>query len=175
MSDILIGPDLAKYMEGMLTGRRLNLGACDRRFSGFISVDIAPPYDEYADLSQPWPWETSSVDEVLAFDVFEHLPSKRDTLNELWRVLKPGGKATIEVPNAAKGDGGFCDPTHVSYWTLSDWEYYEKGNFARERFRGSPYYRVNADFKIHSVTETPYKTKFGGEVFKINILLEAVK
>ena len=155
---------------------KLNLGANDRRVEGFISVDVCPPADQIADLTQPWPWETSSVDEVLAFDVVEHLPSKRHTMNELWRVLKPGGKATIEVPNAAKGDGGYCDMTHVSFWTLSDWEYYEKGNFARERFRNSEYYGVKADFKIISVTETtPYRTKFGGEVHKMRAIIEAVK
>lgn len=154
---------------------RLNLGANDRRVEGFISVDVCEPADQIADLTQRWPWNDSTVDEVLAFDVVEHLPSKRHTLNELFRVLKPGGRATIEVPNAAKGDGGFCDPTHITYWTLSDWEYYEKGNYARERFRNSPYYGVTADFKIHSVEETRYQTKFGGEVYKITAILEAVK
>jgi SAM-dependent methyltransferase len=154
---------------------KLNLGACDRRLPGFLSVDICPPADVIADLSQPWPWADSSVDEVAAFDVFEHLPDKRQTMNELWRVLRNGGRAQIEVPSASKGDGGFCDPTHCSFWTTSDFEYYEKGNFARERFRGSNYYGVKADFRISGVTETRYRTKFGGEVYKIKATLEAVK
>jgi len=154
---------------------RLNLGANDRRVEGFISVDVCPPADQIADLTQAWPWADSTVDEVLAFDVLEHLPSKRHSMNELWRVLKPGGRATIEVPSTSKGDGGFCDPTHVSYWTTSCFEYYEKGNFARERFRHSDYYGVKADFKVLSVTERQYHTKFGGEVWKITAVLEAVK
>lgn len=156
---------------------RLNLGCSDRLMPGFVNVDVwaGPGVDQVADLTSEWPWRESTVDEVVAYDVVEHLPSKRHTLNELYRVLKPGGIARIEVPNAAKGDGGFCDPTHVSYWTLSDWEYYEKGNFARERFRNSPYYDVHADFKVITVHETAYSTKFGGEVFKITAILEAVK
>ncbi len=28
---------------------------------------------EQADLNEPWPWETSSVDEILALEVFEHV------------------------------------------------------------------------------------------------------
>jgi len=156
-------------------GLRLNLGANDRRVPGFVSVDVCEPADQIADLTQDWPWADSTVDEVLAFDVFEHLNDKRHTMNQLWRVLRNGGRASIEVPSASKGDGGFCDPTHRVYYTLSDWEYYEVGNFARERFRNSSYYGVKADFKVLSVTETRYPTKFGGEVYKIRVELEAVK
>lgn len=153
---------------------KLNLGACDRAFPGFLSVDIVPPADVIADLTLAWPWPDSSVDEVRAHDVVEHLPNKRHTMNELWRVLKPGGRATIEVPHATKGDGGHCDPTHVSYWTSGDFEYYEKGNFARERFRGSGYYGVRADFRIVSMDQRRYETRYG-EVYKITAVLEAVK
>lgn len=153
---------------------RLNLGAADRPIAGFLSVDIVPPADVVADLTRPWPWEESSVDEVRAHDVFEHMPDKRHSMNELWRVLKPGGKATIEVPSAAKGAGAFQDPTHVSYWTANDFEYYQKGNYARERFRGSDYYGVRCDFKIVSLEQTRYQGKWD-EVWKISVELEALK
>src|SRR5688500_5839666 len=121
---------------------RLNLGSCDRHLPGFVSVDVwpGPGVDVVADLAQPWPWSDSSVDEVAAFDVFEHLPNKRQTMNELWRILKAGATAHIQVPHATDGDGGHCDPTHVSYWTTSDFEYYSPGIAERERFRSSPYY-----------------------------------
>ena len=131
---------------------RLNLGANDRSFRGFVSVDITPPADFLCDLSQPWPWPDSSVSEVLAYDVFEHIRDKRQTMNELWRVLIPGGKATLQVPHATLGDGGHCDPTHVSYWTTSDFEYYTKGIPERERFRNSSYYGVKADFRVTNLT-----------------------
>jgi predicted SAM-dependent methyltransferase len=154
---------------------KLNLGSADRRIPGFLSVDIEPPADVVTDLTGAWPWPDSSVDEIVANDIFEHLPSKRHSMNELWRVLLPGGKAVIVVPSASKGDGGFCDPTHVSYWTASDFEYYEIGNFARERFRGSAYYGVKADFRVISVIEDRYQTKWRGEVYKITATLEAAK
>ena len=154
---------------------RLNLGCADRRLNGFVGVDIVPPADILADLTQLWPWATSSIEEVRAHDVLEHIPDKRHSMNELWRVLRPHGRATIEVPSASKGDGGFCDPTHQSYWTVSDFEYYERGNYARERFRHSPYYGVQADFLVHSVREMRYPTKWGGEVYKITADLEALK
>ena len=153
---------------------KLNLGANDRAFPGFLSVDICEPADFIADLTKPWPWPDSSVDEALAFDVFEHLPDKRNTMNELFRVLKAGGKATIEVP-VFPGVGAVCDPTHISYWSAGDFEYYEFGNFARERFRGSSYYGVKADFRILGHEFSVYSNKFGEEVKKFKIVMEAVK
>ncbi len=177
---------------------KLNLGASDRRFPGFLSVDICEPADLIADLTQPWPWPDSSVSEVLAYDVFEHLPDKRATMNELWRVLIPGGKATLQIPHATDGDGGHCDPSHVSYWTTSDFEYYSPGIAERERFRNSPYYGVKADFRVVNLTKPGsrecvpccrigagcvgghiptqrFARTFGGYVVEMKIVLEAIK
>lgn len=177
---------------------RLNLGANDRRFTGFLSVDVAPPADFLCDLTQPWPWPDGSVSEVLAYDVFEHLPNKRHTMNELWRVLEPGGKATLQIPHATLGDGGDCDPTHVSKWTTSDFEYYHPGIAERERFRTSSYYAVKADFRVTNLTKPESRScaqcvlrnivcpgghiptirhprTFGGYVVEMQIVLEAVK
>lgn len=153
---------------------KLNLGANDRALPGFLSVDICPPADVICDLTGPWFPPDSSVEELVAFDVLEHLPDKRHSMNELWRVLMPGGKATIEVPTI-RGVGACCDPTHVSFWSAGDFEYYEKGNFARERFRGSSYYGIQADFRLVSVTQSSYENRFGEMVWKCKAVLEALK
>ena len=154
---------------------KLNLGCNDRRIPGFVGVDICPPADVIADLTQPWPWVDSSVAEVVAYDVFEHLPDKRQTMNELWRVLRPGGVARIQVPHATDGDGGHCDPTHCSYWTTSDFEYYVKGLPERERFRGSRYYGVRADFEVLGIGTERHKRRFGGHVVEILATIRAIK
>lgn len=161
---------------------RLNLGCCDTKIPGFIGVDVCPPADVIFDLrNYPWPWADSSVDEVKAFDVFEHLPDKRQTMNELWRILKPGGIARLQIPHATDGDGGHCDPTHCSYWTTSDFEYYHPGVPERERFRGSEYYGVKADFRVVNldwfgrIPTKRYPRRFGGTVVEMQIVLEAIK
>jgi predicted SAM-dependent methyltransferase len=151
---------------------RLNLGCSDRAVKGFAGVDIAPPADQIVDLSQPWPWLDSSVDEIVAYDIIEHLPDRIQTMNELWRVLKPGARVTIEVPNAAKGAGQWQDPTHVSQWCMNSWQYFEHGNFAQRRFAKA--YGIIASFRVVSLTERPYKDAFE-EVWKITAVLEAVK
>jgi len=154
---------------------KLNLGCSDRGLPGFVGVDIVPPADQIADLRDRWPWPDSSVDEIAAYDVLEHLPDKRHSMNELWRVLKPGGIARIQVPHATDGDGGHCDPTHCSYWTTSDFEYYSPGIPERERFRGSIYYGVKADFRVVSINQKRHARRFGGHVVEIQAVLEAVK
>lgn len=186
----------AKFLAQFHSPLRLNLGANDRVVPGYLSVDVARPADFLCDLAQPWPWPDSSVESVLAFDVFEHLPDKRFTMNELWRVLQPGGRATLQIPHGTLGDGGHCDPTHRSLWTTSDFEYYVPGIPERERFRSSSYYGVKADFRIVNLTgigspncaqcegrkcagghipTARVARRFGGFVIEMRPELEAVK
>jgi predicted SAM-dependent methyltransferase len=151
---------------------KLNLGCADRKFPGFLSVDIVEPADQIADLSQPWPWPDSSVDEVRAHDVIEHIADRIFFMNELHRVLKPGARATIETPNASRGAGYFQDPTHKSPWCLNSFQYFEAGSFAHQRLAKS--YGITAAFKIVHLTELPYQDVHE-MVWKITAVLEAVK
>jgi predicted SAM-dependent methyltransferase len=113
---------------------KLNLGCSDRHLPGWINVDRVAPADQIVDLAGPWPWPDDSIDEVIAADIFEHLPDKIHTLNELWRVLKIGGTAQVIVPST-DGRGAFQDPTHTSYWNLNSWKYAQKGDPHNTRFR----------------------------------------
>lgn len=147
---------------------RLNLGCSDAHVAGFLNVDLCPPADIIADLSQaPWPWEDSSVEFIRAHDVIEHLPDKIRTMNEIWRVLQPKGQAEIVVPTT-DGPGAFQDPTHVSFWHRRSFLYFESGCPYRERFAKS--YGIKAAFRV--LRENIQATQDGP---KLTILLEAVK
>ena len=151
---------------------RLNLGACDRRVDGFISVDIAEPADQIVDLAEPWPWQDSTVEEVLAHDVIEHIANRIHFMNELHRVLRQGARALIETPNASRGAGYFQDPTHKSPWCLNSFQYFESGSFAHRRLAKA--YGIKAAFRIVSLSEMSYQDVHE-QVWKITALLEAVK
>lgn len=152
---------------------KLNLGCSDRLLDGFIGVDIAPPADQVVDLAVfPWPWADSSVDEIKAFDILEHIPNRIGTMNELHRVLKPGARVHVIVPSADKGSGFFQDPTHVSPYCRNSFQYFQAGSFAQQRFRAS--YGITAHFNIVSMEETQYMDMHD-PVWKIDIVLEAVK
>lgn len=135
-------------------------------------MDIAPPADVVTDLSQRWPWDDSTVEDVKAFDIIEHLPDRIFTMNELHRVLKPGARAHIEVPDALRGAGFIQDPTHKTPWCLNSFQYFEADTFAHERLAKS--YGITAKFKVVELYERQYRDKYE-EVWKITAILEAVK
>ena len=49
--------------------------------------------------SEVLPFEDNSFDIVLSFDVFEHIPDSDGHLQEVARVLKPGGYYLLQTPN----------------------------------------------------------------------------
>jgi predicted SAM-dependent methyltransferase len=151
---------------------QLNLGAANRPFPGFLSVDLVPPADVIADLSESWPWEDSSIEAVRAHDVIEHIADRIHFMNELHRVLKPGAQAVIETPNASRGAGYFQDPTHKSPWCMNSWQYFEFGSFAHNRLARS--YGIRAAFRIVALSESEYRDVYE-IVWKITAVLEAVK
>lgn len=148
---------------------RLNLGCSDRIVPGFVNVDISAGagVDQTADLRREWPWEDSSVSEILAHDIIEHLPDKIFTMNEMYRVLAPGGSVEIVVPTT-EGAGAFQDPTHVSFWNRNSFWYYESGNIYRERFARA--YGITAAFRV-----LYEQVQFTGDGPKLTIGLSAVK
>lgn len=148
---------------------KLNLGCSDAHVPGFLNVDLCEPADVIADLSKPWPWHTSSVDAITAHDIFEHLPSKLHSMNEAYRVLKPGGILDLWVPTT-DGRGAFQDPTHVSFWTPNDLFYWCE-NFAEwQRFRKP--YGIKAHYRLN---RPPEHKEYPNRVWKLRAILEAVK
>lgn len=126
--------------------RRLNLGSGNTLLHGYVNVDIVPGEGVIvADLREVWPWDSSSVDEIGASHIIEHLPDKIHTMNEMWRVLKPGARASIDVPTT-DGPAAWQDPTHVSYWNLRSFFYFESRNPYREAY--AERYGIDASFAI---------------------------
>ena len=145
---------------------KLNLGCSDRHFEGFVNVDLCAPADIIADLNHRWPWDNSSIDEIRAWDVVEHLNSSIFTMNEAWRVLKPGGLFDIVVPTT-DGRGAWQDPGHVSFWNRNSFFYFEHGNAHLTRF--APANGVRCAFQIVSEEEK----MLGDHVSKLHIVLKA--
>lgn len=131
---------------------KLNIGSADNYRPGYVNVDRHQygSVDVVTDLTQRWPWEDSSVDEVLAYDIIEHLPDKIHTMNEAHRVLRRGGLFDIIVPTT-DGRGAWQDPTHVSYWNRNSFFYYCLGVPEYERFYKA--YGITAKFILLSAQE----------------------
>lgn len=121
--------------ETMSTTKSLDLGCGTEprniyELDTALGIDIRPSESERvvaADLAiEPIPYSDNYFDAVTAFDFIEHIPRviynpKRrfcfvELMNEIYRVLKPGGvflSVTPAFPKAA----AWRDPTHVNIIT----------------------------------------------------------
>ena len=113
---------------------KLNLGCGFNKLDGYVNVDkfetCAP--DRVVDLEQtPWPFETSSVDEIQMIHVLEHLGATPDLflgiIKELYRVCRPGARIRIEVPHP-RHEHFLNDPTHVRVITPGVLSLFSKAN-----------------------------------------------
>lgn len=85
---------------------KIELGGGKIRKPGIINVDaFSAAADLKADLRRALPFPTNSVAEIRSEHVFEHFSypdSLRKLLKECHRILKPGGKMILSVPDAGR-------------------------------------------------------------------------
>lgn len=110
---------------------KLDIGCGKNKKTGFIGVDSIAfdGVDKVMDVRQPWDYADNSVTEVHSSHFVEHLTAKERThfVNELYRVLIPGGKATIITPHW-NSNRAYGDPTHQWPPVSEMWFYYlDKG------------------------------------------------
>ncbi|MEV4227256.1 methyltransferase domain-containing protein [Streptomyces bobili] len=110
---------------------------------GWINLDSRNGHGDWARMAQdtPWPTGDNTVDAIRASHVMEHIPAGQDridVMNEAHRVLRPGGVFEVIVPilNNPLTWHAIADPTHVSFWVLESFHYFD-GHFA-----------ANADYGI---------------------------
>lgn len=106
---------------------KLNLGSGPTKMEGFLSVDCIefPEVDVVCDLLKTWPWKDGTVSEAHCSHVVEHFDAMERVhfVNELYRVMVPGGKAQIITPywGSCRAYG---DPTHKWPPISEFWFYY---------------------------------------------------
>lgn len=92
---------------------KLNLGSSGRRLPGFLNVDNNPnaaAVDRVHNLDQlPWPFEESSVQEIVMDHVLEHLENTIGVIQELYRIAAHGARLEIRTPHFS------CNWTHPGH------------------------------------------------------------
>lgn len=108
---------------------KLDLGCGPNPRDGFEGVDVRPfdgKVKHVVDLTvTPWPWADSAVEEAHCSHFVEHLtaPQRIAFVNELHRVLAPGGKCQLIVPHWASCRA-YGDLTHQWPPVSEFWFYY---------------------------------------------------
>jgi hypothetical protein len=108
---------------------KLNLGCGNDYMEGYVNVDMGScRCDVSHDLGVfPWPFEDSSVDEVVLKHIFEHFnPEEFITITrELYRICKDKAIIQIISPHAGS-DNYWTDPTHKMPLTARTFDFFDR-------------------------------------------------
>ncbi|NQY73421.1 MAG: methyltransferase domain-containing protein [Candidatus Margulisbacteria bacterium] len=125
---------------------KLQIGCGHVIKKGWVNHDLVslPGVDVTHDLDQfPWPWEDQVFEEVYMKDVLEHVSDVIKTLEELHRIMKPGGKIFVAVPYWNSFEA-ITDPTHKNQFNEFTFQFFDP---THRRCKNRPYYS-KARFKI---------------------------
>ena len=114
------------------TKKIINIGCGRTRIPDSIGIDQAniPGYtDIIHDLNTiPYPLDTDSVDEIHFYHVLEHLDEPLKILEEIHRLLKPGGTLYMRVPHFSS-NGAFTDITHKRPFSYFSFDIFDVNDY----------------------------------------------
>lgn len=97
--------------------RAIHLGCGDQAFAGWLNVDLGGRPDLVWDLRRPFVWAADATfDFAYSEHVLEHFPraTGRRIVDEIHRLLRPGGTVRIAVPDLANVIGMYVDETFLA-------------------------------------------------------------
>lgn len=156
------------FYKAFLGEKKVNLGCANNHEPGFINVDKNPDVKPQvlADLERPpLPFEDNSVDTVMGSHIFEHIRNFIPLVEDIHRILKPGGFLISFTPYGSSDDN-WENPHHVRGFTEMTWEYFDQriygrndaGNGATEGYKG--------DFEVVQTVIVPNKEFWGDPAFE---------
>lgn len=124
-------PKIAKLLKEHEQGIKVDIGCGAAKQPGFVGIDIRklPGVDIVQDLEKfPWPLPDNCASLVMASHVVEHIDPHGGVfmrfMDEVWRILKPGGSFMMALPYAGS-HGYFQDPTHCNPCNETTWAYFD--------------------------------------------------
>jgi SAM-dependent methyltransferase len=89
--------------------------------------------DVVAKLGPRLPFKDGAADEVFLDHTLAHIDDFAATMEELWRICKPGTLVHVRLPHASSAWALSRDPRHGRHYTLETFNYFDprlKGNGA---------------------------------------------
>ncbi|MBS1266581.1 MAG: hypothetical protein MAG795_00548 [Candidatus Woesearchaeota archaeon] len=105
---------------------KLNVGCGHDIKKGWVNLDVKKRkgVDVVHNLEKyPYPFEDNKFNLILADNVLEHLDDTIGCMNELHRILKPGGKLILKFPYF-QHPNAWVDPTHKKCLTVGTFRYF---------------------------------------------------
>lgn len=124
-------------IEGV--GHKVHLGCGNDIKRGWVNLDkndgnIENKEVVHCDLEEgKLPFADDSCAEVMAIHLLEHIKNLLPLMNEIRRVLRPGGFLRVEVPVYPFPEA-FQDPTHVRFFTEQSFRYFVEGEGLYENY-----------------------------------------
>ncbi len=128
--------------------RKLDLGCGRNKRPDAVGVDVI--WNEQIDVvhdlnSYPYPFADREFDDILMDNSLEHLDDIVKTLEELWRICRPGAVVTIKVPYFRSHYA--VDPTHKHYFASHSFHYFDPRHDFHRRYK----YSNTAFFHVEEV------------------------
>lgn len=122
---------------------KLDLACGFRKTPGFTGVDLCADADIKCDLEIfPWPFKNGSVDEIVCNHYVEHTADLVRFMDETYRILKVGGKCSIQAPYYSSFRATM-DPTHRRNISEMTFLYFNK-EWREKNLLGQ--YAIKSDF-----------------------------
>ncbi|NWF39497.1 class I SAM-dependent methyltransferase [Mariprofundus sp. NF] len=106
-------------------GKVLDVGCGDKPYQIWLSENVqhigidvyeGEFVDHIVKHDEAWPIETASMENVICTQVLEHVQDVDEVLNEIYRVLVPGGEVLITAPFIYQEHGAPNDFRRFSYY-----------------------------------------------------------
>ena len=143
---------------------KLDIGCGTNKRAGHIGMDVAklPGVDVVHDMNvMPWPFADNSFESVNLSHVIEHCDSIPRVMEEVHRVLVPGGTAKLLTPHYTDSIS-WKDITHKWHLSTKSFEYFEPDN-------GTNYYSKARFETVDSYIELANLFKCLGLEFLVNL------
>lgn len=114
----------------------LDVGCGQNKTQGAVGIDrrvvqeasLSKQCDIQHNLTEfPWPIPDASYDLIICQHVIEHLPDTVKTLEEFYRIAKPGGKIFVETPHYTWVEA-YRHYEHCHWFSFQSFDYFLKGN-----------------------------------------------
>lgn len=106
---------------------KLNIGCGDHPLPGWHNVDIVGPRfhpdTEFMDASKPFPFDDWFFDRIFTEHMIEHLNHEGaiTCIAESFRVLRPGGRIRVSMPNLLSMINLVINPSEPRHWSYIVW------------------------------------------------------